>query len=255
MTDCCHSTLVDSEPTPGFVQWLDESKIIYGKVTITPNKEAKEGKEASATSVDSICEALLFVMDGSNYPLWIHCNQGRHRTGCVVACLRKIQGMPIEEILKEYIAYADPKPRPGDIELIKAFDPHAVFTYAKQTGFIGGEDPKFTPVVPTPITNVYELALELAKSGRQDSVAAEETEEVLENLSSTMSDISLGEQTDPIEDMSITPISSNVSPTAIIEQVNNIDPRLLESGENPHPYVDLGVQVVERDDESIDHIA
>jgi protein tyrosine/serine phosphatase len=35
--------------------------------------------------------ALCEVMDIRNHPLLIHCNKGKHRTGCLVGCFRKIQ--------------------------------------------------------------------------------------------------------------------------------------------------------------------
>lgn len=62
-------------------------------------------------------------MTPANHPVLVHCNQGKHRTGCLVACLRKVQGtMPLPEILEEYVAYASPKVREGDLALIRGFD-------------------------------------------------------------------------------------------------------------------------------------
>ena len=37
-----------------------------------------------------IRKALRAVLDPRNHPLLIHCNQGKHRTGCLVGCLRKV---------------------------------------------------------------------------------------------------------------------------------------------------------------------
>lgn len=105
-------------------------------------------------------------MDSANYPLYIHCNQGRHRTGCVVACLRKIQRWPIEDILTEYKTYADPKARPGDIRLIRAFDPDAVFDYAKSHGYL--DDRPFMKRMDSGIANIDALAEALL--GNSDDV-------------------------------------------------------------------------------------
>lgn len=240
---------METEASPGYIRWLDEFEIKQGQVKISPNKEAKEGKEASSTSIDSLCEALLFVMDGANYPLWIHCNQGRHRTGCVVACLRKIQGTPIQEIIDEYVAYANPKVRPGDIALIKSFDPSAVYSHAKQTGFIGGLDPKLK--CPTPITNIYELAHELAIRGRQDSVTPSEIETAVDNLSSTMSDVSLGEQFDAHFEMAA---SSTTSMNGAAKLSDSIDPRLLGNGEGGNGYHRMAIEVVEVGDDRVDSV-
>ena len=39
---------------------------------------------------DVIRSALDAVFDTRTHPLLIHCNQGKHRTGCLVGCLRKV---------------------------------------------------------------------------------------------------------------------------------------------------------------------
>ncbi|CAL9046481.1 unnamed protein product, partial [Musa banksii] len=39
---------------------------------------------------ETICEALEVVLDVRNHPLLIHCKRGKHRTGCIVGCLRKL---------------------------------------------------------------------------------------------------------------------------------------------------------------------
>lgn len=166
-------------------------------------------------------------MDGANYPLWIHCNQGRHRTGCVVACLRKVQGMPIEEVIKEYVAYSSPKARPGDIAFIRAFDPSAIFKYAKQTGFIGGEEPKYKHAGPKPLTNVYELAAELASRGRQDSVASPVLNAAVDNISTNMSEVSIGDEAHPDACSNLVRMSSSADLMGAGEQMSGIDPRLL----------------------------
>ncbi|KAK4610244.1 Tyrosine-protein phosphatase DSP3 [Fulvia fulva] len=107
--------------------------IKHENVIITPNKD----KDGTRISPDSLCEALLIVLNPMNHPVYIHCNQGRHRTGCIVACLRKIQQWPIEEILTEYNTYAHPKPRKEDLAFIKAFDPSVVYEYAKANQMVG----------------------------------------------------------------------------------------------------------------------
>ncbi|KAJ0986499.1 hypothetical protein J5N97_004855 [Dioscorea zingiberensis] len=37
---------------------------------------------------DTIREALKVVLDVRNHPLLIHCKRGKHRTGCLVGCLK-----------------------------------------------------------------------------------------------------------------------------------------------------------------------
>lgn len=126
-------TLVETEPTLGFQYMIEHDSIPWGKISIAANKDPS-GKVA--TDMESICEAILFLLDSSNHPVYVHCNQGKHRTGCVIACLRKVQGWPTADIIEEYNTYAGLKSRPGDRALIKSFDPEMVFEYAQAKGLL-----------------------------------------------------------------------------------------------------------------------
>ena len=127
------STLVDTEPTLGFQSWLDECRLRHAKIQIGTNKDKSGRVDADLTA---ICQALIFLMDSSNHPVYVHCNQGKHRTGCVIGCLRRIQGWPLSEIIEEYDIYAGVKSRPGDVALIKAFDPKLVYDLAVSDGIV-----------------------------------------------------------------------------------------------------------------------
>ena len=65
---------------------------------------------------------VRFILDPKNRPLLIHCNKGKHRTGCVVACLRKVRGWSLSSIFAEYLMFADPKSRLEDQRFIEAFE-------------------------------------------------------------------------------------------------------------------------------------
>ncbi|KAK5116654.1 hypothetical protein LTR62_007328 [Meristemomyces frigidus] len=171
--------LVDTEPSIAYSLWIARHGIKRIRVDIAPNKEGKPG-----TTLDSLCEALLHIMDVDNYPLLVHCNQGKHRTGCVIACLRKIQRWNIDEILAEYHSYADPKARPGDIDLIRAFDPEAVFEYAKAHGYF--ESRSFMKRMDSTIVDVEGLAAALASNATKLSDL--ETLSTAGNCSSNSSD-------------------------------------------------------------------
>jgi tyrosine-protein phosphatase SIW14 len=70
-----------------------------------------------------IREALHVPLDVRNLPLLIHCNKGKHRTGCFVACLRKSCGWALVPTLEEYTRFAGSKPRFTDTQFIEFFDP------------------------------------------------------------------------------------------------------------------------------------
>ncbi|KAK3706755.1 tyrosine-protein phosphatase siw14 [Vermiconidia calcicola] len=149
-------TLVSTEPTPAYLQWLDDYGVRQLKVDIAANKDGNVN-----TTKDSLCEALLFAIDSSNHPLYIHCNRGKHRTGCVVACLRKIQGVPMAEIKKEYVAYADKKAREGDLKLIESFEPKDVYDYANTHGYLDGANQQIARLDST-VTDIDSLVAALS---------------------------------------------------------------------------------------------
>ncbi|KAJ2852039.1 tyrosine-protein phosphatase siw14 [Coemansia brasiliensis] len=89
---------------------------------------------------DVMCQALLVLMDKRNHPILIHCNKGKHRTGCLVGCLRKLQEWTNTSIFDEYRRYSAPKSRAMDQQFIELFDIRPVLDQI---------DPDFVPKWPT----------------------------------------------------------------------------------------------------------
>lgn len=71
---------------------------------------------------DTICEALKVVLDVKNHPLLVHCKRGKHRTGCLVGCLRKLQRWCLSSIFDEYQRFAAAKARVTDQRFMELFD-------------------------------------------------------------------------------------------------------------------------------------
>ncbi|KAL8145531.1 inositol diphosphatase DSP4 [Apium graveolens] len=71
---------------------------------------------------DAIREALTVVLDIRNHPLLIHCKRGKHRTGCVIGCLRKLQRWCLTSIFDEYQRFAAAKARVSDQRFMEHFD-------------------------------------------------------------------------------------------------------------------------------------
>ncbi|KVI10659.1 Protein-tyrosine phosphatase, active site-containing protein [Cynara cardunculus var. scolymus] len=71
---------------------------------------------------DAIREALKVVLDVRNHPVLIHCKRGKHRTGCLVGCLRKIQRWCLTSIFDEYQRFAAAKARLSDQRFMELFD-------------------------------------------------------------------------------------------------------------------------------------
>uniref|UniRef100_A0A803LRK5 diphosphoinositol-polyphosphate diphosphatase n=1 Tax=Chenopodium quinoa TaxID=63459 RepID=A0A803LRK5_CHEQI len=70
----------------------------------------------------AIREALKVLLDVRNHPVLIHCKRGKHRTGCLVGCLRKLQKWCLSSIFDEYQRFAAAKARVSDQRFIELFD-------------------------------------------------------------------------------------------------------------------------------------
>ncbi|KAJ5787242.1 hypothetical protein N7457_002232 [Penicillium paradoxum] len=80
----------------------------------------------------SINQILTLLINTENHPVLVHCNQGKHRTGCVIGCFRRLQLWDIDDIIAEYRQYAGPKARPLDESLIRAYEPGDLWKTAQE---------------------------------------------------------------------------------------------------------------------------
>ncbi|KAJ4969069.1 hypothetical protein NE237_015770 [Protea cynaroides] len=122
----------------GFLQTLNLQSIIYLCPEPYPEVNSKflrshgiklfqfgidGNKEPSVTiPKDVITEALRVLLDARNHPVLIHCNRGKHRTGSLVGCLRKLQNWCLSSVFKEYQQFAGVKARISDMRFIQMFD-------------------------------------------------------------------------------------------------------------------------------------
>ena len=68
---------------------------------------------------ETVRDALSVILDSRNHPILIHCNKGKHRTGCVVGILRKIQNWSLTSVFDEYRRFAGTKARMLDQQYIE----------------------------------------------------------------------------------------------------------------------------------------
>ncbi|KAI9688531.1 MAG: tyrosine protein phosphatase yvh1 [Bathelium mastoideum] len=137
-------TLVTEAPLPAHSKWMQDNNIKHLQIPILPNKEGKP-----ATPVLDFNSALAIVFQRVSHPILIHCNQGRHRTGCIVACFRRITGVCLAAAIDEYQTYADPKARPLDKEFIQNYDTEALAWVAAHEHWIASpEQPRVDSVSP-----------------------------------------------------------------------------------------------------------
>ncbi|XP_042411174.1 probable tyrosine-protein phosphatase DSP2 [Zingiber officinale] len=120
------------DPYPDInIKFLQENRITLVKIGIDGSKEA-------TIPENKIREALKVVLDVRNHPLLIHCKRGKHRTGCVVGCVRKLQRWCIASAIDEYNCYAAAKARVSDQKFIAEFDETSMDQFqlhAKKTSF------------------------------------------------------------------------------------------------------------------------
>ncbi|ODV81230.1 uncharacterized protein CANTADRAFT_48288 [Suhomyces tanzawaensis NRRL Y-17324] len=87
-------------------------------------------------SSELITEAIKVVIDPANHPILIHCNRGKHRTGCLVGVLRRLQKWSLTIIFDEYRKFAAPKERPMDQQFIELYDETEIIKYAEENNLL-----------------------------------------------------------------------------------------------------------------------
>lgn len=105
------------------IQFLDENGIRFFQYGIPGNKEP-----FVQIPGQTITAALATILDRRNHPMLIHCNKGKHRTGCLIGCLRKLQQWSLTTIFDEYRRFSYPKSRSMDQEFIELYSEQAVWS-------------------------------------------------------------------------------------------------------------------------------
>ncbi|KAK4353195.1 hypothetical protein RND71_028713 [Anisodus tanguticus] len=67
-------------------------------------------------------DTLRVIVDVRNQPVLVHCKRGKHRTGCLVGCLRKLQNWCLAAVVEEYKHFAGAKWRETDLKFLESFD-------------------------------------------------------------------------------------------------------------------------------------
>ncbi|KAJ4914927.1 putative tyrosine-protein phosphatase [Raphanus sativus] len=106
------------EPYPeSNIQFLKSNGITLFQFGIEGNKEP-----FVIIPDQKIRKALNVLLDEKNHPVLIHCKRGKHRTGCLVGCLRKLQKWCLTSIFDEYQRFAAAKARVSDQRFMEIFD-------------------------------------------------------------------------------------------------------------------------------------
>lgn len=107
-------TLVQKDLPEGFQEFIDGNGITHKIFDMVGTKKA----EIPLGLMRSIME---IIADRRYHPLLIHCNHGKHRTGCVVGVYRKWSGWDTASVVAEYHKFAAPKARDSDVKYLNEF--------------------------------------------------------------------------------------------------------------------------------------
>ncbi len=86
-------TLVNKELPDGYQEFIQDNRITHKIFDMA-------GTKKEDIPIEMMRSIYAVVSDRENYPLLIHCNHGRHRTGCVVGVLRKSSQWNMKRISK-----------------------------------------------------------------------------------------------------------------------------------------------------------
>jgi protein-tyrosine phosphatase len=126
-------TLLPEEILLDYQSFMRTERIAHHQIHILANKDPDV-----YTSDEVINKAIKLILDPANHPILVHCNKGKHRTGCVMACFRKVTGWSLDACLAEYDKYSKPKSRELDKVFIARFDASILKPLALERGFVGG---------------------------------------------------------------------------------------------------------------------
>ncbi|KAJ4306783.1 tyrosine-protein phosphatase siw14 [Collariella sp. IMI 366227] len=108
-------TLVQKDFPQGYEAFLKKNGIRH----VVFDMKGTKKEDIPLTTMKSI---LRVVLDRRNHPMLVHCNHGKHRTGCVIGVIRKMSGWNLDNTIGEYKAYANPKARDCDINYLTGFE-------------------------------------------------------------------------------------------------------------------------------------
>lgn len=129
-------TIITLVPEPidyAYANFISTNGITHHQIPILANKDPEK-----FTCAETIHKVLNIMLEPSNYPLLLHCNKGKHRTGCMTACFRRVCGWTLDAAIDEYIRHSTPKDRPLDKKFIEKFDESVLKSLAFERGYIGG---------------------------------------------------------------------------------------------------------------------
>lgn len=123
--------LIPEEYPPENEEFLKRSGIKLFQVGMSGNKEPFVNIPSGL-----LTKALEVVLNPENQPILIHCNRGKHRTGCLIGCIRKLQNWSLTMIFDEYRRFAFPKARALDQQFIEMYNDNEIILTAQKNNWL-----------------------------------------------------------------------------------------------------------------------
>ena len=82
------TSLANDEPSDAFQSYCDDRELIVHHFMGLVDG----GSPWDPITEQCVTHALTQIIDINNWPVLVCCGMGRHRTGTVVGCLRRLQG-------------------------------------------------------------------------------------------------------------------------------------------------------------------
>lgn len=123
--------LIPEEYPESHAEFFEQEGIKLFQLGMAGNKEP-----FVKISADLITDAMKVLLSPENHPILIHCNRGKHRTGCLVGVLRRLQGWSLTIIFDEYRKFAAPKERSMDQQFIELYDQSDIKRYAEEHKYL-----------------------------------------------------------------------------------------------------------------------
>lgn len=118
--------LANEEPQDSLLEFCDAHDIRLEFAAINPDGGEDDNPWDGLTE-HSIINALQTIVNQENFPLLVCCGMGRHRTGTVIGCLRRIMGWNLASVSEEYRRFTGSRGGRILVELlIEAFDTNLV---------------------------------------------------------------------------------------------------------------------------------
>ena len=120
-----------------YLDWIkNDTEIRFYNLLFESSQEPFNKPDDIQQATQSLTFALQLILNKENYPILIHSNKGKHRTGVLIGIMRKVlQGWCLSGIFEEYEKFAMGKSE-YDLELIELWQPELYIDDANKTDFV-----------------------------------------------------------------------------------------------------------------------